>query len=92
MRMRPRNKPGKKPTRIALMGNLLQVAEAAVLDEGVGIMVAGALVDVGGGTLDEEAWPGRRFWSAFSTQLFAVLQVKPHGQHEPPQVGRLMFK
>jgi hypothetical protein len=61
--MRPRNKPGKKPTRIALMGNLLQVAmaEVAVLDEGAGMMVAGALVDVGVGTLDEEACPGRRF-------------------------------
>jgi hypothetical protein len=94
MRMRPRNKPGKKPTRIAPMGNLLQVvvAEAAVLDEGVGFMVAGALVDVGVGTLDEEAWPGRRFWSAFLTQLFIELQVKPHGQHPPPQVGRVMFK
>lgn len=94
MRMKPRNKPGKKPTRIAPMGNLLQVAvaEAAVLDEGVGITVAGALVDVGVGTLDEEAWPGRTVWSAFSTQLFTELQVKPHGQHEPPQVGRLIFK
>jgi hypothetical protein len=94
MRIRPRNKPGKKPTRIAPMGNLLQVVvtKAAVLDDGVGIMVAGASVDVGVGILDEEAWPGRRFWSAFSTQLFAELQVKPHGQHEVPQAGRLMFK
>jgi hypothetical protein len=94
MRMMPRNKPGKNPRRIAPMGNLLQVevAEAAVLDEGVGIMVAGALVDVGVGTLDEETWPGKRLWSSFSTQLFTELQVKPHGQHELPQVGRLMFK
>ena len=94
MMMKPRNKPGKKPTRIASMGNLVQVvvAEAAVLDDGVGFMVAGALVDVGVGTLEKEAWPGRMFWSAFSTHWFTELQVKPHGQHPPPQVGRVMFK
>jgi hypothetical protein len=76
-RMMPRNKPGKKPTRMAPMGNLLQVAmtEGSELDAGVGMMVAGALVDVGVGTAVEEACPGRSCWSAFSTQSLTELQV-----------------
>jgi hypothetical protein len=73
----PRRRPGKKPTTIAVIGNLLQdVAEGGdsfvtgvtEVEAPVAELDAVDVVD------DAEDIVGAMFWSAFSTQSWAVLQ------------------
>jgi hypothetical protein len=83
----PRTRPGKKPTRTAVIGNLLHVspmsavalatgADEADEDEAVGRAgVADVEVELG----DEEL--GGVCWLAFITQSLFELQLYPKGQH-----------
>jgi hypothetical protein len=91
VRMTPRRRPGKNPTRMAGMGNLLQVSVRAVVEFEDGEDVdAGFAEDVADEDGDgEEVAPGASVWSAFITQFPLALQVKPNGQHCDPHMGRL---
>jgi len=93
VRMTPRRRPGKKPTRMAGMGNLLQVSVSVVVEFEDGEEVeAGFEVDVAADEVDEEGVaPGARVWSVLITQ-FPLAQVKPNGQHCDPHVGKLSVR
>jgi hypothetical protein len=91
VRMTPKRRPGKKPTRMAGMGNLLQVSVRVVVEfKGEDDVETGFEVDVAVERGDEEGVaPGASAWSALITQFPLALQVKPNGQHCDPHVGRL---
>jgi len=90
VRTTPRRSPGKKPTRMAGMGNLLQVSVRVLVEfeEGDDVKAGFAedVVDEGG---EEGVAPGANVWSALISQFPLALQVKPNGQHCDPQVGKL---
>ncbi len=90
VRTTPRKSPGKKPTRIAGMGNLLHsvVRVVDVFMEDAGDVDVG-FEEVAEEGAEEEDAPGTTVWSAFITQFPLELQLKPNGQHSVPQLGRV---
>jgi hypothetical protein len=77
----PRARPGKKPTRIAVTGNLLQLAVSAAVgfvevDAGFAGEVGTTVVEV------DDAAEGTESWFLFKMQ-FVPSQENPKGQHCP---------
>lgn len=94
----PRTRPGKKPTRTAVIGNLLHDSEmgAVVLNTGVDVAdddeAVGRAVEAVVEVEVEDEEIGAVCWLAFISQSLFELQLYPKGQHWLPHVGRFPDK
>ena len=83
-RSAPRTRPGKKPTRSAVIGNLLQDSPAAGDSFATGVTEVETRVvelDAVGVVAEAEDIVGATSWFASCTQLKFESQEYPNGQH-----------
>jgi hypothetical protein len=86
-RSTPRRRPGKKPTSMAVTGNLLQDVAGELVSHATGVTEVAALLDVGVDMDAAEDAVGATSWLLLTEQSPAELQEYPNGQHKLPQVG-----